>query len=613
MKVLDRLPWPELALSVLAIGLALPLLFPWDGAPKNDDFFLYATQHAIVREALLRHGRLPLETPAVAGGYPTAENPESPVFNPLVALSLVFGEVAGLKLIYVFFSVLCGLGVWWLARLSLGLNATGSFFAAAALLASGLLPGKFVGGNITELPYLTLPLGLHFLLQGRRKIYFRLLVVYGALLALEPKSAPLVVWMFLIACAVLWDVIPPRPNANLATKAPRHEEKRWGFRHPPLTSICLGALSLSLLLSAVKLAPMAGFLAKQGGLRPEILSGHSPRYEETVSCSPLQLLRRLADPSMLVGKTPVNHSVAVGPVIFLAALAALVLSPRLALRLAVPAFLSAWLACGPGARPDLFGVLWRYFPLFNLIDKPGKYFGPPAAIFLCLMAGVAVSAISARFRPRTGRLLAAGLLLVAVPFPLAIHLQCLKSIEYLPADFLPHPLPGGGFYQVENRAGLDRPLDPPHRAAPYYNFKRGVGTIDAWVPVDVPRRAIPRYFIVWPEGLPVPNPAYRGEIEQPAGEPARGEISWEPNRITVVRDRPSSETVVINRNYDPDWRCAEGRVIDHDGRLAVIPSASAGRELRLTYLPRTLLAGAAVSLLTAAAWLILARLKINRE
>jgi len=272
-----------------------------------------------------------------------------------------------------------------------------------------------------------------------------------------------------------------------------------------------------------------------------------------------------------------------------------------------------WLACGRGAHPDLFGVLWRHLPLFNLIDKPGKYFGPPAAIFLCLLAGVAVSAIALRLRPKTGRILAAGLLLIAAPFPLAVHLQCRKTIEYLPPDFLPHPLPGGGFYQVENRAGLDRPLDPRNRAAPYYNYKRGVGTIAAWVPVDLPRRAIPRYFIVWPEGLPVPNPAYRGEIEGPPGEKAKGKIDWEPNRITVALDRPPSETVVINRNYDPDWRCAEGEVVDRDGRLAVIPSGTAGREFRLNYLPRTLPWGAAASLLAAAAWLIAARVKFNRE
>jgi len=610
---MKRLPWPELALSALAVGLALPLLLPWKSAPKNDDFFLYATQHAIVRDALLHYGRLPLETPAVAGGYPTLENPENPVLNPLVSLSIAFGEVAGLKLIYIFFCVLAGLGVWWLARLSLGLNAAGAFFAAAAFLMSGLFPGKYFGGNMTELPYLTLPLGLHFLLQSRRKKYFRLLVVYGALLALEPKSAPLVVWMFLIACAILWDVIPPRPNANLATKAPRHKEKRWGISHPPLTIICLGALCLSLLLSAVKLVPVAGFLAKQGGLRPEGLSGHSSRYEETVSCTPLQLLRRISWPTMLAGKTPLNQSVAIGPVILIAALAAFSLSPRLSIRLGAPALLSFWLACGRGAHPDLFGVLWRHLPLFNLIDKPGKYFGPPAAIFLCLLAGVAVSAIALRLRPKTGRILAAGLLLIAAPFPLAVHLQCRKTIEYLPPDFLPHPLPGGGFYQVENRAGLDRPLDPRNRAAPYYNYKRGVGTIDAWVPVDLPRRAIPRYFIVWPEGLPVPNPAYRGEIEGPPGEKAKGKIDWEPNRITVALDRPPSETVVINRNYDPDWRCAEGEVVDRDGRLAVIPSGTAGREFRLNYLPRTLPWGAAASLLAAAAWLIAARVKFNRE
>jgi hypothetical protein len=142
------------------------------------------------------------------------ENPESPVLNPLVVLSLVFGEVAGLKLIYLFYAVLAGLGAWWLCRYSLGLNAPGAFFAAACLLFSALFPGKYVGGNLTEVPYLTLPLGLHLLLQSRRKKYFWALVGYALLLAAEPKSAPLIVGMYLLLGAVLWDLIPSRENPS---------------------------------------------------------------------------------------------------------------------------------------------------------------------------------------------------------------------------------------------------------------------------------------------------------------------------------------------------------------------------------------------------------------
>lgn len=573
---------PEVILVVVTAIITLPLLLPLRSPVLSNDFLLYCTQHAIVREAMLQHGTLPLETPALAGGYPVVANPESPVLNPLVALSLIGGEVAGLKLIYLFYAVASGLGVYWLCRYSLGLTTAGSFFAGACLVFSAVMPGKYAGGNPHEAQLMVFPLGLHLLLQGRRKPYFLALVGLGWLLLTDTKFIAWIFWIYIFLAAAVWDIGRLR-SARL--------QQNPGS---PLLAIALGAFCLTLLLGAVKILPVIEFFRENGGLRPSLLFNHAVSYTGVKGLSLPAVLEGLADPRLFFWKGSADGAFTIGPVVFLAALGSLAFL-RHSWRVWALASVSVWLTCANNIRSDLFHFLWTHIPGFNLIDKPAKYFAPLAAAWLCVAAGIAVSRISLRLESKRRIILVGVLLLVSLPFPLAMHRRAWKGIIRVHPSVIGNLKRAGSFFQVASRQNDGNPLAHPDRAISYFNFKSGVGTIDAYLPVSVPRRAIPRYFIL-PNATLVENPSYVGELEHPGGMPAKGDVDYRPNRILVRLREPIRGALILNRNFDRGWVSPDGEVMDHQGRLSVIPRGQAGQAISLTYRPEGFRLGARISI-----------------
>ncbi len=90
--------------------------------------------------------------------------------------------------------------------------------------------------------------------------------------------------------------------------------------------------------------------------------------------------------------------------------------------------------------------------------------------------------------------------------------------------------------------------------------------------------------------------------------------SWTPNAIEldVALSRPTE--LLINQNFHTGWRSNVGQVRDHDGLLAIALPAGA-REVRLSFRPRSAIAGALSSILAfiIAGWLIRRERRQRRE
>lgn len=583
---------PEVVLSAAALILSLPLLLPLGAPVLDNDFLMYCTQHAIVREAILAHGTLPLETPAVGGGYPIVANPESPVLNPLVILSLAAGEAAGMKLIYLLCAAAAGVGGYWLCRYSLGLTAGGSLFAGACLLASAVMPGKFAGGNPQEAQLMLFPLGLHLLLQARKKRFFLSLVGLGWLLLMDAKFIAAIFWLYLFLAAAAWD-------SGRLWRNPAQRE-----RGPPFLALATAALVVTLALGAVKILPVLDFFRLNGGLKPALLFNHALYYSGVKGLPPAEVLRGLADPRLIFWNGSADGAFTIGPVVLLFALASAAFA-RHSWRIGILALFSFWLACAGYVKPDLFRLLWERVPGFDLIDKPAKYFAPLAAAWLCVSAGIFVSRLSSKLSEGRGAALAILLLAAALPFPLALHHCAWREIIRIHPGAAGNPRRGGSFFHVASRRDPATPLEPGNSSIAYFNFKSGIGTIDAYLPISIPRRAVARYFIL-PGGGLAENPDYRGELEYPGGKPAAGEVAYRPNRIFIRLREPVRGPLVVNRNYDPGWESPDAAVTDRDGRISVAPRDTGAKEITLLYRPRSFRAGARISaavLLGLAAWL----------
>jgi uncharacterized membrane protein YfhO len=98
--------------------------------------------------------------------------------------------------------------------------------------------------------------------------------------------------------------------------------------------------------------------------------------------------------------------------------------------------------------------------------------------------------------------------------------------------------------------------------------------------------------------------SYRGE-QYLLGAGTLTLTRWTPNALSFEVDVPSLTVLVVNQNYDPNWRVISGRgeVFANAGLIAVrIP---AGRqELTIAFHNRAFMIGLPVSLLTVIAGLV---------
>ncbi len=99
--------------------------------------------------------------------------------------------------------------------------------------------------------------------------------------------------------------------------------------------------------------------------------------------------------------------------------------------------------------------------------------------------------------------------------------------------------------------------------------------------------------------LPVGHPDYKGEYYLAGNQGRIEETSWTPNRLVYRCELEGPDILVVNQNFDPNWRSDTGRIVRHQGLLAV--ALPAGRyHVTLTYRPLSFFLGCAVLLIGAA-------------
>jgi hypothetical protein len=81
-------------------------------------------------------------------------------------------------------------------------------------------------------------------------------------------------------------------------------------------------------------------------------------------------------------------------------------------------------------------------------------------------------------------------------------------------------------------------------------------------------------------------------------------LAWSPTKITLSADVSRPARVLVNQNWAPGWHATVGKVVSHEGLLAVDMPAGA-HELALTFQPWSTLGGATVTLvsLLALVWI----------
>ena len=569
---------PHLILSAVLLWANWPLLQSLERVTGCDDWTMRAARHAAFRESLLRFRQFPLRTPYFGGGYPSFADPEDSSLNPLTLLTVIFGEVAGLKLVAMAFHAAGAFGVYWLCFSVEGCGAPGALIAAVLFACGTWLPSRHFSGNTEEMQYMMLPWLLLLLHRSRRSLRWTCaLSVVLALMLTDGKLCWAVIVLGL-AFFALWDGVgfeKPRRLCFDATLARR----------------LVTAVLLAVILAAVKTLPVIELLTVPRPSVPYTFTTHAHAYSPGfVKAAPgLTLAQELIRPHIFPPSYDASGCYA-GPLALAVAALCGVLTLRASARWLAVAGLAFWLAMAHEAPFDLLRLLCA-LPVFANINLPVKYFDFFIFLALCVLWGRLPGILRRWLGTRAAAWAAVSIAAINVA-PAASVVREINSVCFRVPQFAVERVT---FHHVRG-VQIVRSSPRPSQVLMYPNVRRGVGTLDSFLPIRVSERAAPR-FLIHRNGGATRNSAYRGEtyFDRPGN---RAEIElFTPNRIHVRVDVFAPGRLIVNQNFERHWKANAGRCVSADGVLAVDLAKTGTYVVRFRYAPTSFYAGLAVSLI----------------
>jgi hypothetical protein len=532
--------------TVLATVLVWPLL-P-DAARLNefrDVHFLFLYERAAL-DTITRFGELPLWNPYYCGGFDAVAAPQTRFVSPTLLLGLLFGAQRA-EIVTVFLLSIVGMeGMYRWLRLRVD-EPFAAMVIAPVFALTGQLAVAYYRGWIHFFGFQLVPW-----------------ILYGITLAARRRPAGMAIASVAFATMLGFAGFFAAPMLAVAAVL---EAGRALFEQPRSAR----GRSLAMLLAT------ASFMATVAWLRlwpvtetllsaPRIMAG-------TPGHTPRELLSALV--SVLAvkdGNTDLAGSFFVGAAFL--GLAALGAHGRRGIVGLGLAFVMVWLASGYARSPSLFGLL-RELPGFAALRYPERFLWL-AVLFASLPAALALAHVPFAGEGRRWRVGVATALGLAVAWTLMVQVGAFQRVASLRSlgSVAEGVTPPGEFHQARGNRWL----------AVHFE-SMGIGSLSCYETNRLAESPLLRGDLPAEEYL-APDSADAGSVKR---------LSWSPNTIALHVDVTRPARVLVNQNWAPGWHASLGKVVSHEGLIAVDVPAGA-RDLKLTFLPWTTLGGAATTL-----------------
>jgi hypothetical protein len=584
-----------LLVVIIASALATVSAFPILASIENwgiQDWDQHLFYNAVPRTTIIEYGQIPLWNPYSCGGTVLLAHPLSRVLSPFFPLHLVLGTVVAIKLEILLHLAIGLVGGYWLARAH-GISRASSSLAAIVYMLSTMFALNLVTGMTSFLTIAYVPWAMFFMQRGLSRL--RNLVGCATVLVLiyfEGGAQLLAITLLGMAIA----------QACAAVR-----ERRWR----PAADLVV-VVTLTLLLGGVKFVPSIAFMASH----PRPISDYSGFSVGSLLYSLLDRDQSVDAPVLGDNRDGLRfgfswgmdeNGMYVGYLSLALIVVGLVARGRREWMLTLLLVVFLWLSLGNRIRPSLWELL-HSAPLFSMM-RVSQRFRWVLLLVLALFAAFGLEAIRTFGRRRGLSPHAVSLVSAAIVLAVLADLT-ITDYRVWSQTFTIPPQPverSAEFGQIASLPLYDAngPVrsegDPPPRAAfsalyPALLGNRGV--IDCYESAAVKVSALPRGA-----------PGYQGEVELTGTGAARFR-RWSPNRLDVEVTAHRPGLLIVNQNYDPDWRASGGKtVIEHGGRLAVAVTPE-DRDIVLTYRPTGFIMGAPLS---AATILVLVGLTVRRR
>ncbi len=554
------------ALFVLAMVCAVNYM-PYAYNPSfwgHVDWVLHASWAMAARESLLRFGQLPFWDPYFCGGVSLLDFPETMMFSPFFAPLLTFGLI-GIR-IAAYLSTLAGMYGFYLLCRHYGLGAASSYLPPIIFFLNTQYQNRLQFGGFSVVFTLAfVPWVLLAYLKAQDNVRF--LPVASLALALMTVSGspvfPVQMVMLLLAYSMF---------LSLSRRDAR-----------PIALFALIALP-ALALAAAKLVP--GYLFMQSYPRDfgAYVEGYSLRMMWSAA------FEKPAAEYIFYYHFPEEkwhwheYTAYVGVLPVLLALAAFKSNRPEKWVLAGVTLLFLLLSMGhqmPGFS------LWdslRSLPVISSGRVPERFINM-AYVGLSLLAGLGLTQIEKKSRSLAALFLA----FILFDLLMASHVVVAMTYDIPPENQMIYGKARQDvFYQEVSRVGsLSAVLLNIGDAKCYTGF-----------PGLASSNVTPKYV----NG--VPNGGYRGEAYLLNGRGSVKLVRVTPNAVEVEVSAAGEDTLVLNQNYYPGWGvrgASGGAAYPYNGLVAADVSPADGR-VTFSFLPERFLAGAAVSLVSLAAY-----------
>ena len=550
----------------LAFFCVLAAVFVWPILPLaahinefRDVHHLFMYERSAI-DTIRRYGELPLWNPYYCGGFDAVGAPQTRFVSPTLLLGLLFGAERA-EILTVFFFVVVGMeGMYRWLRLRVT-EPLAALVVAPVFALSGQYAVAYHRGWIQFMGFELVPwilLGVTLAVRRKPSGIAIASVAFATMLGFAGFfAAPLV------AVAAVFE----------AVRALAEEPRSARVRSVAMLS---ATASFMATVAMLRLWPVAETLMSA----PRIMAG-TPGHAPKALLSALVGVLALKD-----GNTELSGSFYVGAGFL--ALIALGTHHRSALTSVILAMICGWLATGYASRFSAFGML-RELPVFAAIRYPERFLW----LGILFASGPVAGALSRvpyigegrKWRIGTVLVLAAGVCWTVGGEIAAFHRVATgREMGVVTEERVAE------FRQARGNRWLTVHLE-----------SQNLGSLSCYETHRLSESTLLRADLPAEEYL-APDSADAGTVKRRA---------WSPTKITlgVAVSRPAR--VLVNQNWAPGWHATVGKVVSHEGLLAVDMPAGA-HEVALTFLPWSTLGGATVTLVSLLA-LVLIGLRARRR
>ncbi|HUO05315.1 MAG TPA: hypothetical protein VMU16_08975 [Candidatus Binataceae bacterium] len=524
-----------------AVIFCLPILrhLTYGDIPQytmNDWDFSMELQWVALHSVTFFH-QFPLWDPYKCGGMPALGNPQSGAFTPFFFLEVLFGPMAGIRLSIPFHIAFAFGGAYFLARIA-GISKLGAVACAGAFAGSSWHYLHIEIGHIVILPgtYIPWPVALYCYSVERRRVWPAALAGITIALMITEGGAHPALWSGMML-TVLASILALRRRSIF-----------------PLVALAAAGLFAGC-FAAVKLLPGLEFT----GIYARV---ESPYEVHELKYVIHELFSRAQIPTKSVPGLQwgfYEYGAYIGVWFGLLALVGIIFDFRRTWQWLILSLVLLAMTVG------YFGPISPWYlvhkvPFYTSLREPWRWLAP-TTLALSVLAGFGVDRILA-IKARWAGLFTAGIVALALADGWFISTPYLHFV----VEGIDPPMHVSTVFRQSTNPGLGAHM--------YMSARSNLGVLRCY---EVPNMVPPVNASGFEEV------AYRGE-QYLLGPGTVKLVQWSPNALSFAVDTPSATAMVVNQNYNSNWRLVEGRgvVSSQNGLLSVlIPSGK--QTLKLVY------------------------------